>query len=378
MKRNYKILLYVAAGLMVANLAIVLTGNAYLYRALWYNFAGIDDNRIFPSAPIPAGMPSPWPLSAEYNRMPLPAKLRQELEARESIAFLVIRHDSIIQEQYWEGYKDTSLSNSFSMAKTFVGILIGCAMEEGTIKSLDQPVGDFLPWWKEGRRREVTIRHLITMSSGINWDESYANPFSVTTKAYYGSDLEPVLKGIDVTGAPGEFRYLSGNTLLLSAVLQKATGKPLSEYFSEKIWKRIGAEVPAEWSLDQEGGIEKSYCCVYSNARDFARIGRLYLDSGRYNGVQVVPASFVKESIAPASFKGPSGFYGYSWWLLPGYKGRNIFYARGILGQYIIAIPEENIIIVRLGRKRGERQEYHYSDLYAYIDGALEMYGRKN
>src|SRR6202008_2786233 len=135
-------------------------------------------------------------------------------------------------------------------------------------------------------------------------------------------------------GIPGvRFEYSSGNTQLLQLVLQNATGKTLSEYCSEKLWKPIGAEVPAYWSLDHINGVEKAYCCVYSDARDFARIGKLYLNKGKWDSTQVVPQAYVEASIVPADLIGKDGnkisHYGYSWWLMPEYKGHNIFYARG-------------------------------------------------
>jgi CubicO group peptidase (beta-lactamase class C family) len=151
----------------------------------------------------------------------------------------------------------------------------------------------------------------------------------------------------------------------------------IAEYASEKLWKPMGAEQAAQWSLDHENGDEKAYCCFYSNARDFARFGKLYLNNGNWNGVQLVPDQYVKDSVTPAPLLEESGkpnrCYGYSWWLLPGYKGHDIFYARGILGQYVIVIPDKKIIIVRLGHKRGERlPDNHVDDVYAYIDGILE------
>ena len=180
------------------------------------------------------------------------------------------------------------------------------------------------------------------------------------------------------TSEPGKkFEYLSGNTELLAFVLEKATGKKLSDYASEKLWKPMGASSNALWSLDHENGTEKAYCCINTNARDFARFGKLYLDSGRWNGKQLVNEQYVLNSIVPADLTNKEGnkidHYGYSWWLI-NYKGHQIFYARGILGQYVISIPDKNLVIVRLGHKRSkEKMGEHPKDVYLYIDAALNM-----
>lgn len=282
-------------------------------------------------------------------------------------------------EQYWDGYSDASLSNSFSMAKSIVSMLVGVAIKEGKISSVEQPVGDFLPSFREGAKARIKLKHLLWMSSGLNWDESYSNPFSVTTEAYYGSDLKKVIRRLEAVAAPGQaFDYKSGDTQVLAMVLEAATGKKLSAYAEEKLWKSIGAAHDAEWSIDKPGGIEKAYCCFFSNARDFARLGKLYLHQGVWQGDTLVPPAYVQASLRPsglvkASDKSKVDFYGYQWWLLPQYKGQDVFYARGILGQYIIVVPEKELVIVRLGKQRGERLGSHPGEVLAMIDAVNEM-----
>jgi len=273
------------------------------------------------------------------------------------------------------------VSNSFSVAKSIVSILTGIALKEGSIRDIDQPVGDFLPAFGKGARARITIRHLLTMCSGLNWDESYINPFSMTTKAYYGKDLKGLIMNLEAVEEPGRvFKYLSGNTLVLAMVLEKATGMNLSKYASEKLWKPLGAGRSALWSLDKKDGREKAYCCFNSNARDFARMGQLYLDRGMWKGRRLVPADYVAASTRPAPLVHPDGrpcgIYGYSWWLAR-HRDMRIFYARGILGQYIICIPEKRMVIVRLGHKRGPKNsEGQPEDLYLYVDAAMDMIGR--
>jgi CubicO group peptidase (beta-lactamase class C family) len=267
------------------------------------------------------------------------------------------------------------------MAKSFTSMLVGAAIDEGKIKSVDEPVGDFLPEYKEGDNAKLTIKNLLTMSSGINFDEDYVNPLAYPAAAYYGSDIKKLTYKYKVTEEPGKrFKYLSGNSELLGFIIEKATGKKVADYFSEKIWSQIGAKNSAFWCLDHEDGMEKVYCCFNSNARDFARLGKLYLDSGKYNGKQIISTDYVLNSIKSADLLdedgNKNGKYGYSWWLIPDYKGHQIFYARGILGQYIVCIPDKKMIVVRLGKKREKRKDSnHPTDLFYYIDAALEMYG---
>lgn len=369
------------------NVAIQITGNTYIYKALIYTYADIDDLDIFDSRIVESANPQPWPTSVNYNKEKLPDSLLAELEKNQSVAFLVIKNDSILHEQYWDQYDKNSYSNSFSMAKSIVSVLIGIALDEGKIKSLDEPVGNYLPHFKNGRNGGLTIRHVLTMSAGLDWDESYSSLFSITTKAYYGSNLEKLMNGVNVVREPGKkFDYMSGNTLLLAMIVEKATGMHVSNYASEKLWKPLGAELPAQWSLDHHDGEEKAYCCFYSNARDFARFGKLYLDSGMWSppgqytgGEQIVSKNYVRESLTSAAldYEGNElNCYGYQWWLTEE-KGHRIFYARGLRGQYIVVIPDERIIFVRLGKERDTpRADHKLNDLMIYIDGVLQLTGR--
>ncbi len=374
--------------LVILNLAIIVSGKTYIYTAVANTYLkgrsgpSIDEYTVFEKREVASGTPVSWHHSKYYNSKKIPAEALKTVEAMQSIAYVIIKNDSMIHEQYWDGYGEDSHTNSFSMAKTFVSILVGIAIDEGKIKSVDQLVGDFLPEYKTGENAKLTIKHLLTMSSGVNFDENYVSPLAYPAAAYYGTDLKVLTDKYSVSEEPGKtFKYLSGNTVLLSFLLEKATGKNLSDYASEKLWIPLGAKNKAFWSLDHENGEEKSYCCFNSNAPDFARIGELFLDSGKWNGTQIVSAEYVANSIKLADLADATGGkqqkYGYAWWLIPNYKGHAIFYARGILGQYILCIPDKKMVVVRLGKKR-EKQlptEDHPKDVFVYIDAALEMYG---
>jgi CubicO group peptidase (beta-lactamase class C family) len=390
MKTLKKIGKWILIILIILNLAILISGKTYLYKGIANTYLkgrsgpSIDEYNIFSNREVASGNYQPWHNSIKYNTVKISDANQKVFDDLQTVAFVVIKNDSVVHEQYWDGYGQDSYSNSFSMAKTFVSILIGAAIDEGKIKNVDQLVGDFLPEFKEGENSKLTIKHLLTMSSGINFDENYVNPLAYPAAAYYGKDLKKLTAKYRVTEEPGKvFKYLSGNTILLSNIITKATGKTLSDYASEKLWKPIGAKNKALWSLDHfEGGIEKAYCCFNSNALDFARVGELYLDSGKWNGTQLISIPYVLNSIKPADLLDVDGAkndqYGYAWWTMPDYKGHAIFYARGILGQYICCIPDQKMVVVRLGKKRikPEGKEHHPKDVYTYIDAALEMYGK--
>jgi CubicO group peptidase (beta-lactamase class C family) len=380
MRRKLRFFLLLLVVLGLVNGAIVFTGKGYLYKTALYQGAGIDDLHVFPYNTIRASsQPKPWPRSADYNRVQLPEALRTVLEEYETTAFFVLQGGSIRQEVYWDNYSELRNSNSFSAAKSIVSILIGIALDEGRIKSLDQPVADFLSSFDTPEKRAIRIRDVLRMASGLDFYEAYNEAISDTTEAYYGTDLEGLVARLGVEAAPGtEFRYKSGDTQVLGLILQQATGRSLADYASEKLWQPLGAVHDAQWSLDQPGGSEKAYCCFYSNVHDFARIPYLYMHEGEFNGRQLVSADYVRESLAPIELPNTVGentqYYGFQWWLL-NHAGQQVFYARGILGQYLFAIPALDMVVVRLGHQRSQTKvNHHPEDVYAILDGVFSMY----
>ncbi len=356
------------------------TGKNYYYRTLWYNLPGIFDEDIFYSRTVHKSTdPYNWPQASDYNKRELSAQLLDTLNKYETASVLFIQHDSVKVEKYWNGVTDTTRSNSFSVAKSFVSALIGRAVQLGYIKSIDQPVGDFLKEYATGEKSKITIRHLLMMSSGLDWDEAYSSLWSQTTEAYYGTDIEKQMLGLQVKQKPGMyFEYQSCDTELLAMVLVKATKMPLSAFFEKELWQPMGASNDAVWSLDHKDGMEKAYCCIYSNPKDFARLASLYLHDGNRNGKQLIDSSFIRESVKPVHLTGvltkeATDFYGYQWWVIPDYKGVSAYYMRGILGQYVIVVPKLDMIIVRLGHKRGYKINNHYSETYALLDEAIKM-----
>jgi len=380
MKNKTKhILLYLAVFLLL----VIISIPGHYKQAIVHGHANIDDFEIFENRIVSNAQTIPWQHDSLYNVQIIEPAQLLVFDTFGTTAFVVIRNKKLIHEEYWDGASDTTRSNSFSVAKSIVSLLIGCLVDEGKIKSLDQPITDFLPDFKNINGYRLRIKDLLTMSSGIDWDEGYSSLFSPTTKAYYGGQLAEQMLDLNVKKEPGKiFEYQSCDTQLLALVIEKATGKTLSDYASEKLWKPLGAEHPALWSLDRTGGVEKAYCCFNSTATDFARIGQMVLDSGQFNNQQIVSKAYLKEATTPASWlKGEDGnpldYYGYQFWMLK-HKGHQVVYARGILGQYIFIIPSLNSVVVRLGTARSEERVNDLpKDIFMYLDVAFTIVGGK-
>ncbi len=375
-----KILLKISLALLILLFALFfilkLTGNSYLLKGLRSTYlqgassATIDDARFFNTHPISTGNETwEWHIHPDYNKTALTPRLNEVLTENKSVAFLVIRNDSILSEYYWDGYSDSSRSNSFSMAKSITTLLAQIAIQKGVFESWNQKVISILPELKGDYAGELELWHLSTMSSGLQWEEHYKNPFAVTAKAYYGDDVWELMLSLPIESQPGvACNYQSGSTQLLGIALIKATGKTLSELASEWLWNPMQTNHDATWHTDDKG-TELAYCCFNSNARDFARFGKLMLNFGNWNGTQVLDSAFVRKATTGAL----GAHYGYSFWLMPDYA-LPVFYQKGILGQYIISIPEYNMIIVRLGHQRQpNRDAYHPEDLYVLLEETLKM-----
>ncbi len=343
---------------------IYLTGN---------NTAFISDYKYFENREIKNSIPQPWLIHKNYNSVEESEKLKKLNEERKTKSFLVIKNDSIVFEKYYDGHKQTSLSNSFSMAKSIVTSLMGKAIMEGKIKGLDQPLSDYFEEYKEGIASELTVGDLASMSSGMKWAEKYYSVINITSESYFTNDLRSVILGQEIIKKPGQnFRYSSGDTQLLGMVIEKATGTTLTNYLSEEFWKPMGAENSALWQIDSEdSGMEKAYCCIAATARDFARFGKLYINKGKWNDKIILDSSFIELSVNPVF--DDSKYYGYGWWLY-NYEGKRVFTMNGHRGQFVISFPDENIIIVRQGdyNNKGNVNE-GAGDLFQYISEGYKI-----
>ncbi len=348
----------------------ILKGVRVVYMT-GHTTAFIDDYPYFENMELPASTkPQAWPKHTKYNQVQPTETLAKINNQLGTVAFLIIKNDSLWYENYAPEYGIDSQTNSFSMAKSVVCALLGKAIKDGHINNLDQPIGDF---YKQYASAKTTVGDLSSMASGLDWTEHYTSPFSVTARAYYDDDLGETILNQKITEEPGQsYKYLSGNTQLLAMIIEKATGQKLADYASKSFWQPMGFENDGLWQVDDaENALAKAYCCISSNARDFARFGKLYKDYGNWNGQQIIDSSFVATSIR-ARFKNDPE-YGYGFWL-SNHLGKEIFVMRGILGQYVITIPEDDMIIVRLGHAKGPNDNRPFSsDFYTYVEEAYAL-----
>ncbi|RFC55810.1 serine hydrolase domain-containing protein [Brumimicrobium aurantiacum] len=376
------------------NLIIFVTGKSYLYKGVQATYLqgksgpGIYDSLLFPVRIAEAAEnPESWKVSTTQKAISSSAK--DSLLAIETTSFMVVQNGEIIHESYYGEHNQFMKSNSFSMAKSFIGLLIGIAIDEGAISGFDALIKDHLPF-RLVNDDEVTIRHLLGMSSGLDWSESGSNPLSDNAEAYYTNELTRFIQTESFSGKPGvQFDYASGNSQLLGLIIENATGKNPTEYFQEKVWQKVNAENEMLWSLDHENGIEKTFCCAYATTRDYARIGQLILNNGKWNGKAIISEQNLSEIIAP--FNRETKHYGLHFWRFNHLKHPAI-YARGILGQYIIVIPSLDVVMVRTGHERRQKyfipkskrkdaefvsknkyKEYHPLDLFNYFSILEEL-----
>jgi len=344
---------------------VLLCSSCLVGRFAWYNFSNITDHRIFPSRPLPASA-APFrftdaqAMGSEKLQNVNISTLDSLLTHTPTVAFLIIRNDSLLFEKYYRNYEQSSTVASFSMAKSYTSALIGIAIHEGHIKSVNDRITDYLPELKNKKNFDkVTIRHLLQMTSGIRTNENYYSPFGTAAKIYYGRHLRRYIARLKMDHEPGtRFAYRSMNTQLLGLILQRATRQTVTDYFREKLWQPMGMEYDASWSIDKKkDGLEKTFCCINAKARDFAKFGRLYLQKGNWNGRSLVPARWVDESTRIDTTAGSVWYNQYQWWLT-NKKQRN-FMADGLHGQYIYVNPRKNLIIVRLGKQPGKGVTWH-------------------
>ncbi|TLS35960.1 serine hydrolase domain-containing protein [Pseudalkalibacillus caeni] len=380
-------ILYISFSIMHAFIPEYFTTTYFLRGALWGE-ADIEDYKRFPSRGLAAAKENTFHFKKNINEKLVhsasekityfasgkPSKitnLESFLTDNETTAFLIIKNDTILYEKYFNGYSRNSVNTSFSMAKSFLSALIGKAVEEGYINSLDDPITNYLPELKEKNMQAITIRHLLTMSSGLSYSDGFLL-FGDGAKTYYPPDLRKIaLQETFIKEGPGEhFLYNNYNPLLLGLILERATRQPVSAYLENKIWRLLGMEFEGSWSIDsKDSGFEKMESGINARAIDFAKFGRLFLNKGNWNGKQVLSESWVTESTSPlpvipsgyyentkdwALFSNKKGYYSHMWWGYERKNGEHDFFAMGNFGQFIYVCPSKNLIIVRNGKDYGK------------------------
>jgi CubicO group peptidase (beta-lactamase class C family) len=351
-------------------LSITFLPSCHIARFFYYNVADVNDFRKFPQYEIKKGESSFEFINTEKNiDVPLPSHLKetnsetfsQFIESHKTLSFIIIRNDSILYENYFDGYDDASVLPSFSASKVFISALMGISIDKGKIKSVNDSVTTYLPMLRGKGLESITIEHLLDMRSGIDFDEGYRTPFSEMAKYYYGLDLKKYIGDLRLKQAPGlSYDYVSVNSQLIAMAIENAWGKSFPEIVEEEIWQPLGMEFDATWNLDsKKHETVKAFCCLNARARDFAKLGRLYLQLGNWEGKQLLSRDWVRKSLKIHNDSHDSqGFsYSYQWRVLES----GAYFAKGILGQFIYVYPSKHIIIVRMGRST---DNIHWPDFF--------------
>lgn len=351
----------VASGLLLLTSALygvayLTTSSSGLARAIVWMDADVLDYQRFPRSTMDSSE-DPLLLRPPASRVPstldgaVPGgDLKSFLERSQTAAFIVIRNDRLLYEGYFNGYGDTSTVTSFSVAKSYIATLVGVALADGAIGSIHDPVTTYVPELLHRDRRfsQITIRHLLVMSSGLRWNEQ-GLPWSDDATTYYGTDLRDLaIADTEIVSPPGQrFVY---NTLLLGLVLERATGESVSEFMEQGLWQPMGAIAEGSWSLDSEAsGFEKMESGLNSLAIDMVKLGLVYLHGGELNGKRIVPAQWVGEATAVSDDHDPSSQYQYQWWTYTEPALGDWFAAQGNKGQFIAVFPSKDLVIGRFG-----------------------------
>ncbi len=333
--------------------------------------------------PLPIGTTLPVP-QVNYQWLGKTKTVSALLKQGSADAILVLKDGNIVYEEYYKGWNKTKLHQSWSVMKSFTATMIGQAIAEGFIGSVDDPVTKYVPGLANNGYNGVSIRNVLQMSSGVKWDENYQSPSSniaplvaepllnVTTAGLLGKTLNDFSKQASFSSVAPQgtvWNYSSLDSQVLGMVVTGATGRPLHEYLERKIWKPLGMETPA-WLTRDRVGTDNSFAFLYATARDYARFGLMYLNRGAVGSTQVVPADWVDISTRmtqpiQAVTDEPGFSYGLQWWVPQG--GRGDFTAWGIEGQHIYVDPKTRVVIVKLATDivLGDRDR-GYEDLKAF------------
>ena len=353
--------LLIAAVLGVYGWAWSSTDESTLARALIWRESDVGDQHRFPARRIPAvtrtsalraGVEADLVVGGEGKG------LDEFLDDTDTLAFLVVHEDRLVYERYFDGATRESLQTSFSAAKSFVSTLVGIAIDAGLIGSVEDAVTDYLPELaaRDPGFRKITLRDLLTMSSGIRYRERGFPSLGDDTYTYYGVDLRDVaLNRTRLEGQPGlAWQYNNYHPRLLGLVLDRATGTSVSDFTARRLWQPLGAEADATWNLDSDrSGFEKMESGLNARPADYARFGLLFLHRGEWNGRRIVSEDWVRAATGDDPTTDPAYYhgYGYFWWLDVDEPGR--FYAQGKYGQYIYVAPDADAVVVRFGRDWG-------------------------
>ena len=374
--------------LLVLAIVLQLSGHGYIWKALYSTYlqghrtANIDDAHNFDQRVIAKGVEQAWPKASNYNQQNLSQPVLEHLKKHGTAAFLVAQHGKLVHEQYFAPYTAQSRTNSFSVAKTITTMQVGMAVQQGFISSFDAPITEQIKEYaNEERGNKATVAQLSSMKSGHEWDENYYMPLNMTTNLYYGKDAQGLVLSHGFEREPGiEYEYSSGTTQLLGVFLKRAlqAKEPeltVSQHLSRSLWAPLGMSNDALYTMDrseEDGGMERTYCCIFATAQDFARIGQLLLQDGMWNGQQLLDKAFVQRMRQPDL----KPFYGHSLWMDWNYQ-HPFYLLQGHEGQYVAVVPSHDLVVVRTGQHRDKKtlgpNGQIPQEVYNYVDEAVRL-----
>jgi CubicO group peptidase (beta-lactamase class C family) len=274
---------------------------------------------------------------------------------------LMMKNDEVLLEHYDLGINEHTRWLSMSMAKSFSTTLVGAAIQDGYIKSVDEPLTTYLPEFNGTAFDGVTVKTLMQMTSGVKWsdDQTDANSerrkmLEIQIAQQHGAVMRYMAERPRAAEPGTQFCYSTGDTHVVGALVKAATGKWLSDYLSEKIWSKLGMEQDGAWWLEARDGLEVAGSGFFATLRDYARFGRFILDDGVIDGERILPEGWMREAGAARMISGKRVDYGYMWWIVPGADGSlddGAFTARGIFGQLMYINPKQKVICVVLGSR---------------------------
>ncbi len=391
-------------------LIIITLSGCYSLKAIKNGKPGVKVNPNAPSLSIQKDQTSFYfTKKLDYN---VQAYLDSSLVNSNTNSFIVIKNDTIIYEKYFNGHESSQLQTSWSVAKSFVSVLLGIAIDQGKVKSTSEPITNYIPELlkNDSRFANITIQNILDMRSGVDFREYYTNPFSKMAKLQYGNNINSLIANLKIKKDPNKnFEYTSINTQLLRIVIERSTGVKINDFMQEQLWRPLQMESNATWNIDSyKHNNIKASCCLNAIPLDFAKFGRLILNQGSWNGKQIVSKEWVVSSTSKEAFyKQANGFMSYhnQWWgvgdnflmfkdsieastykkshtftgnarksvrgnyfVVPEIKGD--FYAQGFRGQIIYINPINKVIIIRLGTDSNKQymvNNYSTWQLYEFI-----------
>ncbi len=385
--------LVAAAGLAALALALLALHLRYplpyVYRVMAYRDADFEDIHRFP-ARLVAAPEAPSRLSealdpglpALFEEHPDIESFDRWLDETETTALLVVHRGRLVAERYLRGYDRSSLQNSFSISKSVTSALVGVAVRDGLVEA-SAPVTRYLPELarRDQRFDRITVAQLLDMVSGIRYSSEVEFPFFTADNPliYYHPDLESVLlERTVVASPPGGFQYNNFNPPLLGLVLRRATGLDVAGYLERELWRPLGAEAAAGWTVDDRG-FERMESGFHARARDLARFGQLYLDGGMAAGRRLLPEAWIERTTEldePAEldrWDGRSWGYRGGWWIVPRRDGRSDYCAIGRYGQFVYVSPRHRTVFVRTGPGRGEWGDRDWTELFYSVAAGLSV-----